>query len=247
MSKSSVFSNPAFQENTVGIKPLGFNLINQSNSFNSVFDIKPLDELEARRIEKLLVDNFQPGKISEEQTALDTEQLKSITADIKAIGRQGIVLIGERVHKAKELLKPYKDGTFTKWLESTFGTRKTGYNMLAYYDLYKSLPHDELRERFKKIPQRVAYILASRDGDIEKKVEIIRDSNGRSQEDLVLLIQETFPVASGDKRVGKDANSKLIVEIREVMTKLRKRKGSLTEWNKKELSELRSILDSIIS
>lgn len=242
MSKPSVFSNPAFQVNA----PQGFNPINTTTSFNSVFDVKPLESVEATRIEKLLVDNFQPGKIPDNQVTVDVDTLKSITADIKAIGRQGTVLIGERVYKAKELLKPYKDGTFTKWLESTFGTRKTGYNMLSYYELYQDLPDAELKEKFKKIPQRIAYALASRKGEIDKKMEIIRDSNGMEQDDLVACIKETFPVSSTDKRSGKDSNSRFIMAVRELLKKLEVRKDSLTEQNKKELESLKSIIDDLI-
>jgi len=244
MSTSSLFANlPASVESKV----TGFNLVNQVNSFNSFFDIKPLDQSESASIENLLVENFQHGLMPENRIEVDLDQLKQITADIKAIGRQATVLIGERVYKAKELLKPYRNGTFTKWLESTFGSRKTGYNMLSYYELFQALPHEELKEQFKKIPQRIAYTLASKSGDIEKKAEIIRNSHEKSTKDLENLIQEAFPVASGDKRIGKDANSKAIDVIREALFKLRDCKDTLSEENKMDLNHLRSILEGIIS
>lgn len=131
MSKSSLFENKALQQ--VGV---GFNLVTNTNSFNALFATKPLEQSEAEQIEKILTDNFQEGFIEKDQVQQDVLQLKQITAEIKAIGKQGTILMGERVHRARELLKSYKDGAFTKWLESAFGTRKTGYNVLAYYEFY---------------------------------------------------------------------------------------------------------------
>lgn len=245
MSKSNVFENKAFQKTNQG--GVGFNLVSQVNSFHSVFNTKPLDAKEANEIERLLVDNFRPGQSDEEQVGKDVEQLKLITSEIKAIGKQGTVLMGERVHKARELLKPYKDGTFTKWLETTFGTRKTGYNMLAYYDLYTALPHDALRESLKKLPQRTAYILASRDGDIGTKAEIISEYHDRTHDELVVLIQEKLPVASGDKRKAKSSNESLIISMIDSAQKLQKRKSTLTEEDRNDLTELAQMIDVLLN
>jgi Uncharacterised protein family (UPF0137) len=244
MSKSSVFENKAFQQSAPA--GIGFNLISQINSFNSVFDTKPLDAVETSRIEKLLTEGFQPGLRAQCQVADDIASLKQITAEIKAIGRQGTVLMGERVHRARELLKPYKDGTFTRWLESAFGTRKTGYNALAYYELYTALPHDSLRESFKKLQQRTAYVLASRKGAVETKAEIISEYQDRSHDELVILIQEKLPVASGDRRLGKTSNDRLIDQIRDNFKKLQKKKQLLSERNKRDIFELRALLDSLL-
>lgn len=239
---SNSFSNAAFQQ----APSIGFNLVTQTNSFTSVFDFKPLDKEEASHIEKLLVDNFQPGSIPDEQVERDTVELKQITAEIKSIGRQGIVLMGERVHRASEILKPYKDGTFTKWLESAFGSRKTGYNMLNYYTLYNELPTDDLRQKFKKIPQRTAYMLASRSsGSVETKAEIIDEYHDRSHKELAILIQEKLPLASDDKRMGKNSNERLISAIRDALKKLQSRKDDLTASDKKELSKLLILLNPL--
>lgn len=248
MSKPSVISNPAFQK--VAFSGSGFNLVNQTNSFNSIFDVRPLDQQEDNQLQKLLLENFITVGAGQEKenakVAQDWQEMKNLTAQIKAIGKQGTVLIGERVYKAREVLKSYKDGTFTKWLELTFGTRKTGYNMLAYYELYNALPHDSLKEIFKKIPQRAAYILASRDGDVGAKAEIIREYHGLSHEELVILIQDRFPAASGDKRSMKDSNSRHIASLRDILVTLQKRKGDLTTANKVELESLKILIESII-
>lgn len=237
MSAPSIFENKAFQK--TGAPGAGFNLVPQANSFNSVFNVQPLEPNESHEIERLLFNNLQSGR-TKEAVEKDVEQLKLITSEIKAIGRQGTILMGERVHRARELLKSYVDGTFTKWLDAAFGTRRTGYNMLAYYELYTALPHDDLRERLKKLPQKTAYILASRDGNLDTKAEIISEYHDRTHDELVVLIQEKLPVVSGDKRAGavKNSNSRLIAAMREALEKLFVNKHSLTDGDRKGLLEI---------
>ncbi len=246
MSQQKTFSNPAFQIPTHNPPVRGFNLAPQVNNFNAIFDTKPLDEKESRAIEKLLVDNFLPGKIPEEQVEKDLNSLKTITAEIKAISKQGIVLMGERIHKARELLKPYRDGTFTQWIESTFGSRKTAYNMLSYYDLYSELPDYVLKERFQKLPQKAAYILASKNADIEEKMRIIADYHDSSADELMMLIQERFPGNVQDGR-RKEANKILLDSIEFGLKKILKRKSQLTPNNLIQISQIRSIINTILT
>jgi Uncharacterised protein family (UPF0137) len=243
VSETSVFQNKAFH--TSSQTGVGFNLAPQINNFQSVFNTKPLDPKESNRIEKLLVENFQPGKISEEQVVKDVEHLKLITSEIRAIGKQGTVLMGERVYKARFLLKPYKDGTFSKWLESTFGTRKTGYNMLAYHELYTALPDEALKDNLKKLPQRTAYILASRKGDIQTKAEIISEHHSKGHDELLSIIQDKFPIASQDRRTGKSANRKLIALIKKSVLQLQKHKDALTHQDRVELEHVSGELRSL--
>lgn len=233
----SHFNNRAFQQST--FPSAGFNLVTQNNSFSSVFDPKPLEGVDATRIEQLLVENLLPGTITEVQLEADTAELKRITAEIRAIGKQSIILMGERVHRVSELLKPYRDGTFTKWLENTFGSRKSGYNALSYYSLYNELPDEELKQKFKKMPQKTAYILASRKGaDIEAKAEIVREFHDMSHDELVSLIQEKMPLEEKDRRSQKNTSERFIAIIRGAVQKLQDREDELTEENRSSLSEL---------
>lgn len=241
MAKSTLFSNPAFQQHST--PQVGFNLVNQTNSFNAMFDMKPLEQFEVNKIEELLTDHFQPALISEDQIEKDTDQIKNLTAEIKAIGRQGLILMGERILKARDILKSYRYGAFTKWLELTFGSRKTGYNMLAYYELYSSLPND-LKENFKKIPQKVAYILASKTGELQRKIELIQEYRDLSSDEMISLIQERFSPLTKSKR--SDGNSKLIVSMYETINKLRKRKNYLSDIQKQDLSRLKEIINVIL-
>lgn len=242
MSKASVFENKAFQSAPTGI---GFNLVSHVNNFNSVFDTRPLDEDEAYILEEMLAQ--QAEDLSNEKVTEDAEVLKQITAEIKAIGKQGAILLGERVHRARELLRPYRDGTFTKWLETAFGTRKTGYNVLAYYELYRALPHDELRADFKKLQQRTAYILASREGDLGTKAEIIREYHDKPHSELMEIIQEKLPIALGDKRASKISAGKILAELRENVELLRKTAPDFTDKEIREIGKLRDVLTSLLS
>jgi hypothetical protein len=243
MSKSNVFENKAFQTDPAGI---GFNLISQVNSFHSVFDTKDLDTEEVNSLNSLLIEGVRSEGISNEQVTKDLFILKQITAEIKAIGNQGTVLLGERVYKARDLLKFYKNGTFTRWLDSAFGSRKTGYNVLAYYELYSSLPHDDLRNRFKKLQQRTAYILASREGAIETKSEIINEYHDKSHNEIVILIQEKLPVSVRDRRVSKISIAKLLSNLQENIESLRQTMGTLTQKDKEKLSDLTDLMLSLL-
>lgn len=246
MSQGKKFSNPAFQSPSKTLPAMEFNLAPVVNNFNSVFNTQPLEEKESLGLETLLVDHFLPGKVSEDQIGKDLGQLKTITAEIKAISNQGIVLTGERIQKAREILKPYKDGAFTKWLESTFGSRRTAYNVLSYYELYSDLPNNMLKERFKKFPQKAAYLLASKDADIEEKAKIIEDYHESSTNELVMLIQDRFPPDCNDGR-RKDANRTLLDSIEQSLKKLSRRKNHLSTENLKQIAYLRTLIDELLN
>lgn len=248
MSKSHAFSNPAFQVQQAPSQANKFNLVTQVNSFNSIFDAKPLDPSEGGLIDKLLIEDLNDGNITKEQAEQDLHQIKLITAEIKAIGRQGTILMGERVYKAREILKSYKDGTFTKWLQITFGSKKTGYNMLSYYELYKELPDNEHKENFKKIPQKAAYILASREGDIQRKATIINTFHHLRAQQFIALIQEEFPnTANSHKKMNLNSHDKWISSFQEALIKLRENKQPLSDENRRALLSVKKEINHILS
>ena len=94
---------------------------------------------------------------------------------------------------------------------------------------------------------RKKFILASREGDIEAKTEIIREYSNMSHDDLILLIQEKLPGSSNDKRSSKSANDKLIAGLHDSAKKLEKRKTGLTEENKAEIEKICNLLKSTIN
>lgn len=185
-----------------------------------------LTEKEKLAIQKILVDDYQPGAISESQVSQHVEQLTNITKQIKSISAQSILLHGERIKQAQELLANYREGSFTKWLMSTYGNRQTPYSMLRYYEFYQSAPK-EARSMIEAAPKKAVYLLASRDGDHDKKLSLIQEHGTSSQSDLLLLIQSTFPTDEIDRR--KPLNTSTIESIEKLCLKLESRSKYLSE------------------
>lgn len=239
----TLISNPAFGATN---ETIGFNLVPQVNNFNSIFAPKPLEKEEENTIQALLTGNFQMEG-SPERIKADVDQIKAITSEIKAIQKQGIVLIGERIEKAKQILKSYRDGTFTIWLKQTFKSKQTGYNILAYYEFYKSLPTLELKESFRKLPQKAAYTLASRAGEIEAKMGILQDPSIVTSEDILMHIRQKLPLPNDDKRRSKGETALLMDSLDKTLAFLKKREGKLPEHFRVKLLEIRSVIDQILS
>lgn len=105
---------------------------------------------------------------SQEISDLDLQQLCHLSAQVKQIHHQAVLLHGERIKKARELLKSYREGAFSAWLLLTYGNRQTPYNFLVYYEFFSILP-DPLKLELGKMPRQAVYTLASREGDLEKK------------------------------------------------------------------------------
>ena len=236
----SQFANPSFGTATTPVVPT-----TMAETNNLTLYPKPLDDAESDQINKLLADNVQP-EISDAQMNQDSIDLQRITSEIIAVGKEGAVLLGERAYKAHKILKPYKNGTFTKWLQSCFGTRKTGYNMLAYYQLFIGL-NEDVQDKLKKLPQRTAYMLASKDCDINVKSEIISEHYTRTHGELVDLIQKRLPLKSGDGRKSKGMNSRIIADIRGSIQKLKELNQTFTEAEIRDLDDLRQMIDALFS
>ncbi len=206
MPKRAKFSNPALKKKeSRPIKKEDFNLAVNVNSFNAVFDLQKLDASEEVRLREILENNRIIDETNSEDIDEHFSKLKTITSEIKSISRQGAFLIGERVVQAKKLLKPYRDGTFTLWLESTFGSRKSGYNMLSYYELFNMLPTEDLKDKYKLMAQRAAYILANRKGELQRKIDIIDQHFSLKSGELIEIVQKEFAVR--DFRAKKAMNS----------------------------------------
>ncbi|MEN9344062.1 MAG: hypothetical protein RLZZ453_849 [Chlamydiota bacterium] len=165
------------------------------SSFSGVFKVNPLSDTEKEKLKNLL-ETYQ-----EENQSVDDDLffLATLTAEVKAINNQAILLHGERIKKAQELLKSYKEGAFSSWLIATYGNRQTPYNFLQYYELC-TLLNEELKSKLDEMPRQAIYSLASREGEVKKKIEIISQYAQESKQALLKLIRETFPLKEKDKR-----------------------------------------------
>lgn len=244
MSKKLKFSNPALKKSkTLPADEKQFNLVTNVNSFNAVFDLQKLDDQEESYLKEILENNWIPDNSTEKDFEKTFVKLKSITSEIKAISRQGAFLVGERVVHARELLKPYRDGTFTLWLESTFGSRRSGYNMLAYYELFRALPNDDLRVKYKTMAQRAAYSLANRKGDIHKKFKIIDQYFNLKSNELITIVQKEF--ANQDYRSRCTINA-LINRLLETASELEKHKKKLSKGDLRDIRHAKTCLNEVL-
>lgn len=167
------------------------------SSFSGVFRVTPLTEAEEVHLRNLLEGySLEQGDIS-----ADLENLSALTSEVKAINNQAAILHGERIKRAQDILKRYRDGAFSSWLMNTYGNRQTPYNFLQYYELYMSIPKI-LQDKVDVMPRQAVYTLASRNCPQENKEDVIKNYNGETKKQLLMLIRDRFPLEDQDKRAS---------------------------------------------
>lgn len=190
----------AFLQRTQQLQPVPVR--NSINAFNALFAVQDLTDQEERSIEQILLDGCEPGDPVQERVPADALEIKKLTKELKAIKRQELVLIGERIAEAREVFRKYKKRSLREWMDFTFGSFKTGYNYLAFYDLYTAFP-DELRGILKDMPAKAIYVLASKDMPIETKMDIVRTSPAReTASNLITRIQNSLGMSDHEKPPG---------------------------------------------
>jgi hypothetical protein len=164
--------------------------------FSGVFGFAKLDDKEKENLSDLL----RKYATEERETfAEDLHSLIAITSEVKAINNQAAMLHGERIKRAQQILKNYREGAFSAWLLSAYGNRQTPYNFLQYYEFYTQMPQG-LRTQIEAMPRQAVYTLASRNAPIEKKEDVVRNYQGETKEQLITLIRSLFPLADHDGR-----------------------------------------------
>lgn len=167
------------------------------SSFSGVFRVVALNDNEKNLLEQILV-SFRHSETYDVQSDLNV--LSTISSEVKAITNQAVILHGERIKKAQIILKNYRDGAFTAWLYATYGNRQTPYNFLQYYEFYSLMP-TSLHIKIDQMPRQAIYTLASRNGALEEKEEIVKNYAGEPKEELLKLIRSRFPLSDDDKRM----------------------------------------------
>jgi hypothetical protein len=168
----------------------------------------------------------------------DLKNLITITSEVKAITSQAIILHGERIQKARNILKNYKEGAFTAWLIATYGNRQTPYNFLQYFELH-SLLSSELKLKIDTMPRQAVYSLASRSGELEKKEKIIEKYQGETKAELLEVIRQEFPLDRDDKRLPNIANQSIssLNRLKDLFS------HSLFEPNEKQKNKIYELLE----
>lgn len=167
------------------------------SSFSGVFRVTPLSDQEKSELQTILQAHRQN---EDDNIDSDLKALSAITSEVKAITNQAVILHGERIKKAQEILKKYRDGAFTTWLYAIYGNRQTPYNFLQYYEFYTVTPQP-LHAKIDQMPRQAVYSLASRSGDLERKLEIVRGYAGQPKQEILKLIRHEFPLDEEDKRL----------------------------------------------
>lgn len=165
------------------------------SSFSGIFHVSALSPDEKERIEAILTE-YASGKRT---IAQDLEQLLSITSEVKAINHQAALLHGERIQKAQEILKNYKEGAFTSWMVTVYGNRQTPYNLLHYYLFFNAIPRDA-RSSIEAMPRQAIYSIASREGALDEKVDFLLHNRGKTKSELLQLMRDLFPLEAKDRR-----------------------------------------------
>ena len=232
--KKQVEESPKMHPNNLAEPP--------PNAFRSVFAIQDLESAQAEEL-KTLLHTTAPSEKDNLEIQRDFDSLKSITAEIRSIQKQSVMLLGERIVKAREILRLYGDGstTFTKWLDTTFSSRRTAYNCIAYYEFYSSLPSDALRERLKVMSHKAAYMLASRSGDIEQKYKIVEEYYSLKQDEIIPIIQEYFPLPENEKKKEHALEGDLN-ELERMIERLLKRRQLLHSKYRERLQEIKDLI-----
>ncbi len=200
--------------------------------FAGIFGISELSDEEKEKIRLLLSDYSQTGEADLDE---DFFSLVSITSEVKAINNQAAILHGERIKRAQEIFKNYRDGAFSAWLLSAYGNRQTPYNFLQYYEFYSRMPAN-LRTRLEDIPRQAVYTLASRSGDWDHKMKIIENYAGQTKAAFIEEIREALPIPPEDKR-RSNHGKKVVKLLSSALAELKKKSTlkSLTDEQKKEI------------
>lgn len=209
-------------------------------SFNGLFQVCELSANEKNQLENIL------KTYAKEESGIKTDlkALIALTAEVKAINHQAALLHGERIKKVHTLLTAYQEGAFTSWLIATYGNRQTPYNLMQYFNFYQAVPTN-LRPKIEVMPRQAIYTLATREGDMGDKIEIILQFQGETKTELLLKIRDLFPLKEKDKRKENPGNQ-AILQLEKVHDLLSRKKTKLSALQKETLKELIASLSSLI-
>lgn len=211
----------------------------KNSNFNGMFGNFKLTEKEKESLHELLKEFQKPiNALAQEEIKKDLKRLLEITANVKGIKAQSLLLQGEQIKEAQQLLRRYRDGAFTRWLIATYGNRQTPYSILQYYEFHLLLPA-AFRHKIEVMPKKAAYTLASREGEMRKKLEILEnyDADRDKPADIILLIQEALPKRGEDRRRRQNFIEKSISQLEELAALFTAKKAQLSTFNKQAIAK----------
>lgn len=209
-------------------------------TFSGLFSVSELSQKEKDLLEGILTSYANDNQ----EIRSDLASLISITSEVKAINNQAALLHGERIKKAHQILIRYRDGAFTSWLIAAYGNRQTPYNLMQYYEFCEAMPKP-LRQQIEMMPRQAIYVLASREGSMEKKRAIVESYKGETKDEMLELIRKAFPLQHNDKRQRK-IGSYVIQGLQRIYDQLHEAPPNLTPSQKKQAKLLLKHIDQLI-
>lgn len=209
----------------------------QLTVFSGIFGNPRLGEKEKAELSDLL------QKYAQDETAdlsQDLNTLFAITSEVKAINNQAAILHGERIKRAQTILKKYREGAFTAWLLATYGNRQTPYNFLQYYEFYAKMPQT-LHAQIESMPRQAVYTLASREGALSKKEDIVRNYKGETKQQMMTLIRSLFPLKEEDRR-RENLGESSIKQLQRLIFCIENTKPKFSQKQKETILKLLEIL-----
>lgn len=210
-------------------------------SFSGIFGVTRLEESDKEKLLEILK-KYSPE--SDTDFSSDFQALIALSSEVKAISNQAAILHGERIKRAQEILKKYRDGAFTAWLLATYGNRQTPYNFLQYFEFYSLMPKT-LHGKIETMPRQAIYTLASRDAPLSDKEEVVKNYQGETKDELLTKIRSLFPLAEKDKRKENIAQSS-IGALERILISFQSQPLNATPSQKKKLYQLLEQLTSLI-
>ena len=70
------------------------------------------------------------------------------------------------------------------------------------------------------MPRQAIYTLASRTGDLDEKVNIVKNYSGQTKQEILSLIRKRFPLDRDDKRLPNIANQSIssLLRLKDLFT-----------------------------
>lgn len=209
-------------------------------TFAGMFSVSELTPTEKSFLEALLKAH------AHDDSSFDADflALVSLTAEVKAINNQAAILHGERIKKVHAILANYRDGAFSSWLMATYGNRQTPYNLMQYYAFYEAVPKP-LRMQIEAMPRQAIYTLASREADLERKIEFVQSYKGQTKAELLAMIREAFPIDGRDQR-SADMGEAAIHALEKICRALQRKGACVSKQQKLAIIRLARQLQELI-
>jgi hypothetical protein len=218
------------------------------NTLQEIFSVKPVAEEEKQIFLQGCTELLKEHTSDQSFLKRDLDRLVMLSKECMSIQKQGVILLGEKISQAKEIFSSYSlnKPLFSYWIKKTFSSEKTAYNALALFEFYSSIQEESIKEKLKKMPLKASYVLASRKGNIQDKVEIIESKFELNSEEILLAIQSKFPLEKTDHRKGDQSISFILNKMDVLLLKMEMKDQSFSKQDRQKIAQIAKRLNSLV-